>query len=98
MRAIRVPLEFEWDSGNRGKNVRQHGVTDEESEGVFFDPGKKILKDTVHSGNEARYILIGQTRQSRILFTVFTIRKKKIRIISSRSMNKKERHLYEKKA
>lgn len=96
MRILKDALAFEWDTGNRGKNFKKHGITDGESEESFFDPEKKISKDKLHSGNEERHILIGQTRQRRILFVVFTKRKNKIRIISSRPLNKKEKHLYEK--
>jgi len=45
---------------------------------------------------EERYILLGETKKRRPLYTVFTIRDKKIRIISSRDVNKKEVGLYEK--
>lgn len=95
MRVLKDALEFEWDDGNRGKNSQKHGITDSESEESFFDSEKKVLKDTRHSKQENRYILIGQTRQQKTLFVVFTKRKDKIRIISSRVLNKKERHLYE---
>ncbi len=91
-------IDFDWDSGNRGKNLKKHGVTDEESEEAFFDTEKKILRDPLHSNTEERYILLGQTKQKKILFIVFTKRKHRIRIISSRPLNKKEKHLYEKKA
>ena len=87
--------EFEWNKGNRDKNLEMHGVSDEECEEIFFDSKKKILKDAIHSINEERYILIGQTKLKRILFLVFTIRKNKIRVISARDLNKKEKHLYE---
>lgn len=90
--------DFDWDTGNRGKSLKKHGVTDEESEEAFFDTGKRIFRDTVHSECEDRYVLIGQTKQGKILFTAFTFRKDKIRIISSRPINKKEQELYEKKA
>ncbi|OGF75946.1 hypothetical protein A3H65_04465 [Candidatus Giovannonibacteria bacterium RIFCSPLOWO2_02_FULL_45_14] len=89
------PLEFEWDKGNQGKNLLKHVVSDEECEEVFFDERKKILKDVLHSGKEERYLLLGQTKEKRILFIVFTIRKNKIRIISARDLNKKELKLYE---
>ena len=88
-------LEFEWDKGNQGKNLLKHVVSDEECEEVFFDERKKILKDVLHSGKEERYLLLGQTKEKRILFIVFTIRKNKIRIISARDLNKKELKLYE---
>ena len=88
-------IEFEWNKGNRNKNLKMHGVNDEECEEIFFDPKKKILKDTLHSINEKRYILIGKTKLKRLLFLIFTIRKNKIRVISARDLNKKEKQLYE---
>jgi len=58
---------------------------------------QRPLKDTSHSNKEKRYILLGKTKKERLLFLVFTIRKKKIRIISARDLNKNERKLYEEK-
>ena len=88
---------FQWDKGNIDKNLLKHGINDQECEEVFFDSNKKILKDILHSGKEDRYILLGQTKLGRLLFVVFTIRNNKIRIISARNLNKKEKHLYEKR-
>ena len=97
MKILGNPGEFQWDKGNKGKNYQKHKVTDQECEEVFFDQTKKIFKDTLHSGKEERYILFGQTKESRILFIVFTIRHEKIRVISARDLNKKEKKLYEEK-
>ena len=94
MRIHAKAFEFEWDQGNKNKNLVRHRVTDEECEEVFFDPQKKATKDVTHSQSEPRYILLGKTRKERILFIVFTTRKDKIRIISARDINKKERVLY----
>lgn len=88
------PLEFEWDHGNMGKNIK-HRVSEEECEEAFFDPQKRLVKDVLHSGLEGRYILLGQTRNGRNLFVVFTMRKLRIRIISARDLNRRERYLYE---
>lgn len=85
--------KFQWDQGNRNKNLAKHKVSDEESEEVFFDPRKRIFKDALHSAQENRYILIGQTKLKRLLFIVFTIRRNKVRVISARNLNKKERKL-----
>ncbi len=89
--------EFEWDVGNKGKNWKNHRVSDEECEEIFFDKDKKILKDTMHSAKEERHIVIGKTKSARLLFIVFTLRKNKVRIISARDLNKKEKYLYEKR-
>jgi uncharacterized DUF497 family protein len=90
-------FRFNWDAGNSGKN-RKHHVEDSECEEVFFDQKKVFLKDKFHSANEDRYILLGKTKQARLLYIVFTIRNGKVRIISARDINKKEVHLYEKAA
>ncbi len=88
---------FEWDGGNKKKNLVKHEVNSEECEEVFFDYKKKAQKDVLPSRSEERYILMGQTRKERLLYISFTIRKDKVRIISARDINKKERKLYEEK-
>ncbi len=98
MVVLAQPFAFEWDGGNKGKNFRAHRVTDEECEEVFFDERKKMLKDAPHSQKEARHILLGRTKNNRVLFIVFTLRRHAIRVISARDLNKKERALYEKTA
>lgn len=87
-------LGFQWDAGNIDKNWIKHQVTNEECEEIFFDPDKKILNNPLHSIHEKRLIILGRTKKHRLLFIVFTIRKQKIRIISARDLNKKERRLY----
>lgn len=87
-------FEFEWDKGNIGKN-KKHKVEDKESEEAFFDEGKVVLKDKIHSDKEERFIILGVTKKGRLLYIAFTKRGKKIRIISARDINKKEKHLYE---
>jgi len=90
------PLGFEWDSGNQEKNLVKHQVTNAECEEVFFDPHKRVLKEVLHPGEldgEKRYILIGKTREERALYLVFTFRKNKVRVISARDLNRKERGL-----
>lgn len=96
MKIIENADGFQRDKGNKGKNYHRHKVTDLECEEVFFDQSKKIFKDMLHSGQEERYILLGQTKESRILFIVFTVRSGKVRVISARDLNRKEKKLYEK--
>ncbi len=96
MELFKVPLEFEWDSGNRDKNLLKHRVTNTECEEVFFDPHKRVLKETLHAGpsrQEKRYIVIGKTKEERALYVVFTFRRSKVRVISARDINRKERGL-----
>ena len=99
MISLPKPITFLWDSGNDKKNLVKHGVTDEECEQVFFDPLRYIINDRLHSDDkEDRYIILGHTNRQKILFIAFTIRSNKIRIISARGVNKKERKWYEEKA
>jgi hypothetical protein len=95
---VKEPIKFQWDKGNKDKNWERHKVANRECEEIFFDKNKRIFKDNLHSKKEERFILLGKTKRGRLLYTVFTIRNKKIRIISARDINKKEKHLYEKKA
>jgi len=92
------PVEFIWDKGNLDKNWRKHKVKTKECEEIFFDENKKIAKDKLHSNGEKRLIILGKTKKRRLLYLVFTMRNKKIRVISARDTNKKERKLYEKTA
>lgn len=97
MVVIKEPIKFEWDKGNIGKNEKSHGITEKEAEEPFFDKKKRTFKDRVHSGTEERFRVIGKTKEKRLLFVVFTMRKGKIRIISARDVNRKEVFLYEEK-
>lgn len=96
MKTVKQVFKFEWDSGNSSKN-KKHGAEDQESEEVFLDERRFIFKDRVHSGKEERFRILGKTKAKRLLFIAFTMRGKKIRVISARDINKKEVYLYEKK-
>ena len=89
--------KFEWDKGNIDKSYQKHGLTPNEAEEIFLDEDLGVVKDIKHSEVEERYIAIGKTSGNKILFVIFTIRKSKIRIISARKANKKERSHYEKR-
>lgn len=86
---------FDWDAGNREKNWRKHGVSTGECEEVFFNLPLLFQDDPSHSTAEPRSLVLGQTNAGRCLFIAFTIRKDKIRVISARDMNQKERDHYE---
>ncbi len=93
MKILPEPLQFEWDLWNQNKNWMKHRVNNEECEEFFFDPHKRLHKESFLSGTEERSILLGKTLRGRALLIVFTIRRKKIRIISARDLNQKERKL-----
>ncbi|MDP3987862.1 MAG: BrnT family toxin [Candidatus Levybacteria bacterium] len=97
MKGFKDFTEFEWDKHNTG-HVKKHNVSNTECEELFFDENKVVFKDLLHSQGEDRFILLGKTKMGRLLYLVFTIRGERIRVISCRDLNKKEAHLYEKKA
>lgn len=91
---LETDLEFEWDGGNSVKNYSKHGVTASEIEECFFN-FVRVSPDIFHSQNEERYNLLGETDSSKTLFITLTIRINKIRVISARPADKKEKQIYE---
>ena len=87
---------FDWDDGNIYKNEKKHGLKWQLIEEVFFNEPLLVLEDIKHSNNECRCFALGQTDDGRFLFVVFTKRSEKIRVISARPMNRKERIVYDK--
>jgi len=87
---------FDWDEGNSLKNWKKHQVKQTEAEEVFGNQPRLIFEDINHSVGEKRYLALGKTRFGRKIALFFTFRTSKIRVISARDMNKKERIRYEK--
>lgn len=97
MEILPEPISFEWNKGNIDKNLKRHGVTNKEAEEVFENKPIFIFEDVKHSLVERRYMVWGKTDNDRRLTIFFTIRNNKVRIISARDMQKKERRVYEEK-
>lgn len=86
---------FDWDKGSLAKTWEKHGVNPFECEEVFFNEPLVVEYDEAHSALEKRYYALGRTNSVRLLFVVFTIRGDRIRVISARDMNRKERGHYQ---
>ena len=88
---------FEWDEGNARKSITKHDVSQLEAEQVFFNQPLLILADKEHSQAEVRFHALGKTDRTRLLHETFTLRSGNtlIRIISARTMHRKERKIYE---
>ncbi len=86
---------FDWDKGNARKSSEKHGVTQVETEQVFFNQPILVLEDTKHSQGEIRFNALGQTDENRLLHITFTLRATLIRVISARDISQKERQRYE---
>ena len=87
--------EFEWDPAKATRNLAKHGLPFAEAATVFRDPLAAIFPDPDHSDDERREIIIGHSDRDRLLVVCFTERGEKVRIISARRANKRERHDFE---
>ena len=94
MEILLLPFEFEWDKYNTRHVKIKHGIESSECEEVFFNMPLTIRDDISHSRIESRYHALGKTNTGRVLLIAFTIRNKKIRIITARDASKKERKIY----
>jgi uncharacterized DUF497 family protein len=88
-------MKFEWDEDKAEANLSQHGVSFEEAKTIFDDPLYIDFYDPHHSYDEHRYIIIGESKQRRLLMVSYTERGDVVRLISSREVTPAERKAYE---
>jgi uncharacterized DUF497 family protein len=93
-----VALQFDWDPRKAAANLVKHGVSLEEAATVFGDPLGRFLADPRHSAEEDRFVLLGLSRERRLLAVMFVDRGETIRIISARPATRRERRDYEEDA
>jgi hypothetical protein len=87
-------ITFEWDTGNYHKSWRKHNVSAKEAEEIFNNEPFMMFDDLKHSRHEKRYHALGTTNAGRKLIVSFTVRNHQVRVISTRTMNEKERKIY----
>ena len=88
-------MKFEWNEAKAAANLIKHGISFEEAITVFDDPLYVDFYDPRHSQAEHRYIIIGESKQGRMLIVSYTERDEIIRPISARKMTRSERKDYE---
>jgi uncharacterized DUF497 family protein len=93
---LEAVVGFDWDDGNIHKNEDKHGLRWTAIEEVFFNEPLLIVEDFKHSLNECRCVALGKNDFGELVTVVFTVRNNHIRVISARTMSKKERRSYEK--
>jgi uncharacterized DUF497 family protein len=93
-----MALTFEWDESKAQQNVKKHGVFLEEASTVFGDSLSLTIRDPEHSPEEDRFIMLGESSRQRLLVVAFTEREDRMRIISARIANRRERKDYEEDA
>jgi uncharacterized DUF497 family protein len=91
-------LEFEWDPRKAAANLAKHKVSFEEAGTVFGDPLGRIVADPRHSAVEDRLVLLGISKERRLLAVMYVERAEAVRIISARRATRRERRDYEETA
>ena len=89
-----MTLRFEWNPNKATRNLKRHEVSFDEATTVFDDPMFVTVIDDEHSDDEERYIIIGLSRQARLLVVAHTDRAGQVRIISARKATRKEEQFY----
>jgi uncharacterized protein len=88
-------LRFQWDGVKAVRNRAKHGISFDEATTVFSDPLSLAIPDPDHSGEDERWIIIGETHRRRLVVVVHAEEAGTIRIISAREANRQEREKYE---
>ena len=84
---------FEWDEVKAAENLAKHGVDFEQVEAFELDEAV-IRKDGRAAYGETRLVALGPLN-GRLHVLVFTLRGEKIRVISLRKANSRERSHYD---
>ena len=89
-------MKIIWDQKKNQSNIKDHKVSFEEAETVFFDPNAKVIHDPDHSVEEDRFIILGISKLLKLLVVCHCFREDDeiIRIISARKATKKESKNY----
>jgi uncharacterized DUF497 family protein len=66
-------VDFDWDEGNRDKNVR-HGVHDWEIEEAFEDPRRIVQGSQIVDGERRRVVLARAVSSGKYLRIIYTMR------------------------
>jgi uncharacterized DUF497 family protein len=84
---------FVWDDSKAASNDADHGVTFEAARAVFKDPFALEWLDDRQNYGEERHVILGMV-ENRLLYVAYTMRGKKIRLISARGAEPHERRRY----
>lgn len=60
-------LKFEWDKAKSESNIAKHKVSFNEAKTVFDDDNARLIHDPDHSQTEDRFLLLGLSRNLKIL-------------------------------
>lgn len=86
-------MEFEWDESKNRENRIKHGIDFKDAIEIFAAP-RLVYLDSRFYYSEPRYISIGFCNH-RIILVAYSEQNDRIRIISARKANAKERKRFE---
>ncbi len=95
MHTYSVGVSAEFDPNKDVANVKKHGVSLSEGDGVLNDPLALTVEDDLAEG-EQRFVTIGMNAFGSLMVVVHSNRGSESRIISVRKADPKERRNYEK--
>lgn len=87
-------MRFQFDPRKSASNLKKHGVSFADAEGVFLDP-LSIHQADSGAENEERFVAVGMGSSGQILVVVYTLRGDDIRLISARHATHREVISYE---
>ena len=87
-------MDIEYDPAKAASNVKKHGVSFSDAEGVLYDPLAVTVEDPDAEG-EQRFITVGLGSAGELLVLVWTERNGEYCPISARRPTRKERKHYE---
>ncbi len=88
-------MEIEFDPRKAAANpLNRDGVTFEEGRHVLLDP-YALTREDIDASGEQRWVTLGMGGLGRILVVVWTLRGKRIRLISAWKANQPQRRRYE---
>jgi hypothetical protein len=87
-------MRFEHDPPKAAANLRKHGVSFADAQGVLEDPLAVTVEDP-DAEREQRFVTIGLGSAGELLVVVWTEREDECRVISARRPTRKEREQYE---
>jgi uncharacterized DUF497 family protein len=90
-----MTMGFEWDDAKATSNLRKHGVSFDDAVTVFDDPLAVTRDDPDHSEDELRFVTIGSSKAGHLLVVCHSDRPDRIRLISARKANRRERRYHE---
>ena len=85
--------EFEWDDAKASQNLASHGVSFEAASLAFSDVFAVVREDRRQDYGEERFILLGMV-QERLLAVSYAMRGERVRLISARFAEPRERRRY----